>query len=85
LQIKVLVFSKVSGSIKSGVFSGGNFPNLFFFKIVSGFWFKKFRVKSAQVYKIGFMVFGQVLVSKRLHLAKSVFYGLRFFWAKSGS
>ena len=80
MQIKVSVFSKVSGSIKSGIFSGGNFQNFIGFKIKSRFLFKKFRVKLAQVSKIGFMVFGQVLVSKQFHFAKSVLSGLRFFW-----
>ncbi len=46
----------------------------------SGFWFKKFRIKSAQVSKTGILVFGQVLTSKQFHFAKSVFSGARFFW-----
>jgi len=74
-----LVFSKFSGSVKFGFFSGGGFPNLCFSKIGSCFWFKKFRVKFAQVSKISFVVFAQVLASKRFHFAKSVFHGLRFF------
>ena len=68
-----MVFSKFSGSIKFGFFSGGGFPSLCFSKIGSCFWFKKFRVKFAQVSKIGFVVFAQVLASKRFHFAKSVF------------
>jgi len=70
---------------KSSIFSGGNFPSFYFLKISSRFWFKKFRVKSAQVSEIGFMVFSQVLVSKRFHLAKSVFHGLRFVWSSQVS
>jgi len=70
---------------KSGIFSGGYFPSFGFSKIGSRFWFKKFRVKFAQVSKIGFVVFGQVLVSKRFHFAKSVFHGLRFVWSSQVS
>ena len=39
----------------------------------SGICFKKFRVKLAQVSKIGFTVLVKVLASKQVHLAKSVF------------
>jgi hypothetical protein len=34
---------------------------------------KKFRVKLVQVSLIGFVIFAQVLASKRFHLAKSIF------------
>jgi len=78
LQIKVLVFGKVSASIKSGFFSGGSFPSFCFLKIGSSFCFKKFWVKFAQASKIGFNVLVKVLASKQFHLAKSVFHGLRF-------
>ena len=47
-------------------------------KIDSGFWFKKFHFKSAQVSKIGFKILAKILAGKRFHLAKSVFHGLRF-------
>ena len=47
-------------------------------KIGSGFWFKKFHFKSAQVSKIGFKILAKILAGKRFHLAKSVFHGLRF-------
>ncbi len=76
-----MIFSKVSGSIKFGIFSGGGFPNLCFSKIGSCFGFKKFLVKFAQVSKIGFVVFSQVLVSKRFRLAMFAFSGLRSFWS----
>jgi len=81
LQIWVLVFSKFSGSVKFGIFSGGSFPNLCFSKISSCFWFKKFRVKFSQVAKIGFVVFSQVLASERFRLAMFAFSGLRSFWS----
>ncbi|MBE7436750.1 MAG: hypothetical protein HS100_22755 [Anaerolineales bacterium] len=51
----------------------------------SGFWFKKFRVKLAQVSKIGFVVLRQVFASKRFHFANSVFSGLRFVWSSQVS
>jgi len=57
-------FSKVSVSIKFGIFSGGSFPSFCFSKIGSWFLFQKFLFKFAQVSKIGFVVFNQVLVSK---------------------
>ena len=80
LQIRVSVFSKVSGSIKSGFFNGGNFQIFVPLKIGSCFWFKKFRIKFAQVSKIGFKVLGKVLAGKRFHFAKSSFSGLHFVW-----
>ena len=48
-------------------------------KIGSCFWFNKFRVKFAQVSKIGFVVLGQVLASKLFHFAKSVFVAFVLF------
>jgi hypothetical protein len=60
--------AKVSASIKSGIFSGGSFPNLCFFKIDSWFLFQKFLFKFAQVSKIGFKVLVKVFASKRFHL-----------------
>jgi len=80
LQIRVLVFSKFSGSVKFGIFSGGSFPNLCFSKIGSCFWFKKFRVKFAQVAKIGFKVFSQSLGKQIVSFCKVRFCGLCFFW-----
>jgi len=73
-------FSKFSGSIKFGIFSGGSFQNFIRFKISSWFWFKKFRVKSAQVAKIGFKVFSQSLGKQVVSFCKVRFCGLRFFW-----
>jgi len=73
-------FSKFSGSIKFGIFSGGSFQNFIRFKIGSWFWFKKFRVKSAQVAKIGFKVFSQSLGKQVVSFCKVRFCGLRFFW-----
>jgi len=73
-------FSKFSGSIKFGIFSGGSFQNFIRFKIGSWFWFKKFRVKSAQVAKIGFKVFSQSLGKQIVSFCKVRFCGLRFFW-----
>jgi len=84
LQIRVLVFSKVSVSIKSGIFSGGNFPSFGFLKIGSCFWFKKFRVKFAQVSKIGLKVFMQSFCKQAVSFFKVRFSWLAFLWAKSG-
>jgi len=78
LQIRVWVFSKVSGSIKSGIFSGGSFPNLYFPKIGSGFLFRKFLFKFAQVSKISFKVFGLSFGEQAISFGKVVFHGLRF-------
>jgi hypothetical protein len=78
LQIRVLVFSKFSGSIKFGIFSGGSFPNLCFFKIGSCFWFKKFRAKFAQVSKIDFKVFRKSFGKRAVSFGKVIFSGLRF-------
>ena len=80
MQIRVLVFSKISGSIKLGVFSGGNFQSFIGFKIGSWFLFKKFCVKFAQVSKIGFKVLVKVLESRQFHFAQFVFYGLPSLW-----
>jgi hypothetical protein len=46
---------------------------------------QKFCVKFAQVSKIGFVAFIQVLVSERFHLAKFAFSGLRSFWSSQVS
>jgi len=54
-------------------FSSGYFPNFIGLKICSCFCFKKFCFKLAQVSKIGFKIFAQVLASKRFYLAKSIF------------
>ena len=85
MQIRVLVFSKIFGSIKLGVFSGGNFQCFIGFKISSWFLFKKFCVKFAQVSKIGFKVLVKVLVSRRFHFAQFVFYGLPSLWSSQVS
>ena len=50
-----------------------------------GFLFKKFRVKFAQVSKIGFKVLAKVLAGKRFHFAKSVFHGSCFVWSNQVS
>jgi len=76
-------FSKFSGSIKFGIFSGGSFQNFIRFKIGSWFWFKKFRVKSAQVAKIGFKVFSQSLGKQVVSFCKVRFLWLAFLLAKS--
>jgi len=73
LQVRVSVSSKGSASIKSGIFSGGNFPSFSFFKIGSCLLFKKFCVKSSQVSKIGFKVFSQSFGRQQFYFAKSVF------------
>jgi len=84
LQIRILVFSEFSGSIKSGIFSGGNFPNFGFSKIGSGFWFKKFCVKSAQASKIGFKVFSLGFGKQAVSFGKVRFSWLAFSLVKSG-
>ena len=84
MQIKVLVFSKVSASIKSGIFSGGNSPSFGFSKIGSCFWFKKFRVKSAQVSKIGIEFFSLGFGKQVVSFYKVHFFWLALFLAKSG-
>ena len=84
MQIRVLVFSKFSGSIKSGTFSGGYFSSFCFSKIGSCFLLLKFLFKFTQVANIGFVVFSQVLVSKWFHFARFVFFWLAFFSVKSG-
>ena len=80
-----MVFSKISGSIKSGVFSGGNLQSFIGFKIGSWFLFKKFCVKLAQVSKIGFKVLVKVFVSRRFRFAQFVFYGLPSLWSSQVS
>jgi len=84
LQIRVLVFSKFSGSIKFGIFSGGSFPNLYFFKIGSWFLFKKFCVKFSQVSIIGFKVFNLDFGKHAVSFGKVYFLWLAFFLVKSG-
>jgi hypothetical protein len=81
LQIKVLVFSKVLASIKSGIFSGGNSPSFGFLKIGSCFWFKKFLFKFTQVSKIGFVVFSQVFGKQVVSFGKVRFFWLASFWS----
>jgi hypothetical protein len=80
LQIKVLVFSKVCASTKSGIFSDCNFQNFIGLKIGSWFLFKKFRLKFAQVAKIGFKVFSQSSGRQAVLFYKVRFCGVRFFW-----
>ena len=55
------------------------------FKIGSWFLLKQFRVKLAQVSKIGFKVLVKVLVSRRFHFAQFVFYGLPSLWSSQVS
>ena len=74
-------FSQKFCSIKSGIFSGGSFPNIDFSKIGSGLWFKKFRFKFAQVAKIGFKVFSQSSGRQKVLFGKVRFCGLRFVWS----
>jgi len=90
LQIKVRFFSKVSGSIKFGIFSGGSFLNLCFSKIGSWFLFKKFRAEFAQVSaqppvgKIGFVVFRSSFGKQAFSFGKVHFSWLVFCSVKSG-
>ena len=84
LQIRVSVFSKVSGSIKSGTFSGGNFSSFCFSKIGSGLWFNKFYFKLAQVSKIGFKVFRKSFGKQAVSFGKVRLFWLAFLLAKSG-
>ena len=84
LQIRGLVFSKLFDSIKSGTFSGGDFPNFIGLKIGSCFWFKKFHFKLAQVSKIGFVVFGQGFGRQAVSFCKVRFFWLAFLLVKSG-
>ena len=73
LQNQVSGFSKSFGLFKSGLLAVVIFQNFIGLKIGSCFWFKKFRVKFAQVSKISFKVLVNVSASKRFHLAKFVF------------
>ncbi len=84
MQIRVLVFSKFSASIKSGIFSGGSFPSFCFSKIGSDLCFKRFRVKLAQVSKIGFKVFSLGFGEQAVSFGKVRFSWLAFCLAKSG-
>jgi hypothetical protein len=85
LQIRVLVFSKVSSSIKSGIFSSGYFPSFGFLKISLWLWLKKFRVRLTQVFKIGFKVFRQSFGKQVVSFSKVLFHGLRFVWSSQVS
>jgi hypothetical protein len=84
LQIRVLVFSKVSASIKSGIFSGGYFQVFVRFKIGSGFLFRKFLFKFAQVSKIGFKVFSLGFGKQAVSFGIVCFFWLALFLAMSG-
>ena len=77
-------FSKKFWFVQVGSFSGGEFPNLVGFKTGSRFLFKQFRVKFAQVSKIGFKVFSQSSGKQAVSFCKVCFFQLVFFWAKSG-
>ena len=79
LQNQVSGFSKSFGLFKSGLLAVVIFQNFIGLKIGSCFCFKKFRVKFAQVSKIGFKVLAEILVSKRFHFAKPCFYSKGFF------
>ena len=78
MLIRVLVFSKVSASIKSGIFSGGGFPSFCSSKTGSVFSFKSFVSNWLRLLKSASRFSGKVLAGKRFDFAKSVFHGLRF-------
>jgi hypothetical protein len=79
-----LIFRKVSGSIKSGTFSGGYFSSFSFSKIGSGLCFKKFRVKLNQVSKIDFKVFSLGFGEQAVSFGEVRFSWLALLLAKSG-
>ena len=66
-------FSKVSGSIKSGIFSGGNFQNFIGFKIRSRFCSKSFGSNLLRLLKLASRFLAKVLASKRSYFTKFVF------------
>jgi hypothetical protein len=69
------------GFVKVGIFSGGCFPSFGFSKIGSCFWFKKFRVKLAQVSEIGFKFFNLGFGKQAVSFGKVCFFsGSRSFW-----
>ena len=80
-----MAFSKFSGSTKSGFFSSGSFQNFIGFKICSWFCSNSFVSNLLRFLKIGFVVLGQVLVSKRFLFAKSAFSGWRSFGSGQAS
>ena len=78
LQITVSVFSKVFGSIKFGIFSGGNFQVFVSPKSAHIFCFANFFSNWLESLKLASIFSVKVLAGKRFHFAKSVFSGLRF-------
>ena len=80
-----LVFSKVSCSIKSGIFSGGGFQNFIGFKSAHVFCSKSFVLSLLRFLKSASRFSVKVLASKRFHFAKSIFFWLAFSLVKSGS
>ncbi|MDZ7925273.1 MAG: hypothetical protein U5M23_14735 [Marinagarivorans sp.] len=75
-----LGFWQSFGFAKVSIFSGGSFPSFCFSKIGSCFLLKKFRVKFAQVSKIGFMVFSQSFGKQAVSFCKVPFFWLAFFF-----
>jgi hypothetical protein len=80
LQIRVSVSSKGSASIKSGNLAVVIFQIFVSYKSAQIFGSKSFGSNLLRVSKSASRFLGQVLVSKRFHLAKSIFHGLRFSW-----
>ena len=79
MQIRVSVSSKGSASIKSGNLAVVIFQIFVSYKSAQIFGSKSFGSNLLRVSKSASRFLGQVLVSKRFHLAKSIFHGLRFF------
>ena len=80
-----MVFSKVSASIKSGIFSGGNFQNFIGSKSAHVFGSKSFVLNRLRFPKSASRFLAKVLAGKRFHFAKSAFSGLHFFWQNQAS
>ena len=80
MQIRVLAFSKVSGSQKSAFLAVAIYQNFVHFKIGSCFWFKSFVSNLLRSPKSASRFLAKVLADKHFHFAKSVFSGERFFW-----
>ncbi len=62
-----MVFSKVSCSIKSGIFSSGGFQNFIGFKLAHGFGSKSFVLNLLRFLKSASRFSVKVLASKRFH------------------
>jgi len=80
LQIRVSVFSKVSGSQKSAFLAAAVCKVLVSRKSAHVFGSKSFVSNLLKFPKLASWFSGKVLVSKWFHFTKSVFSGLRSFW-----